>query len=514
MALAKANISLSVQFFAMKTSYFVFASLIGLCTACGGGQQQSQSGGETAQEEAAPANPNLAQGCDLNQKLFDEALVYEPLAASLPENNSPGRVSLEQYAPRRLSQGRQGSCTAWATAYAATTILRSASTKEDPNAIAFSPSFVYNQITRGNCTGTHIGKTLEMIERQGLVGLQDFPYTDASCRDQPDQVKRQKASKNRIRGFNRLTLQHDDYKVDVNAIKQNIAQGAPVVIGMAVGGSFYNMEGKRFWKPTRRDFAALQNGLGGHIVDDGGGGSFGGHAMCVIGYDDNLEGGAFQIMNSWGEDWGERGLFWMRYQDFEYFSNSFSGEAYGLYPIPEQNRKHDFEAAIALYENQTKAYIPFVAKAGNVFATQGTLKAGTKFKVAVKNAVACYTYVIGQETDGSSYVLFPYTEKHSPYLGIVGSRLFPKDYSLQLDDKGTKDVMAVIFSKEPLDLPATNAKISQSRKPDYAGKIAEALGSTVIAAPNFSVDGGKISFRAESKGKNTLAVVFEINKGR
>ncbi len=494
----------------MKATHFLGLGL--LLLGCGGApQEQAKEDGNRSLPDSVKA---LAQGCDLNQQLFDQAQVFEPLAPALAENKVPGRVSLAQFAPRRLSQGRQGSCTAWATAYAASTILRAASTKENPDAIAFSPSFVYNQITRGNCTGTHIGKTLEKIEREGLVGLQEFPYTDRSCGRLPDGAERQRAAQNRIRGFNRLTMKEDDYKVDLAAIKQNISQGAPVVIGMAVGGSFYDMVGKKFWKPTKRDYAALQNGLSGNIVDDGGGGSFGGHAMCVIGYDDNLEGGAFQIMNSWGEDWGDRGNFWMRYQDFSYFANGFSGEAYGLYPVPEKNREYDFEAAIALYENQTKAYIPFAGKTGNVFVTRGTIKAGTKFKVAVKNAVACYTYVIGQETDGTSYVLFPYTDKHSPYCGIVGARLFPKDYSLQLDDKGAKDVMAVIFTKEPLDYKAVNDKISKSRKPDYTGKIAEALGNSQVAAPAFALDGGKISFKAKSQGKNAVAVVFEINKAK
>ena len=40
---------------------------------------------------------------------------------------------------------------------------------------------------------------------------------------------------------------------------------------------------------------------------------FGGHAMCVIGYDDRKDGGAFEIMNSWGTDWGQNGYFMMPY---------------------------------------------------------------------------------------------------------------------------------------------------------------------------------------------------------
>ena len=59
---------------------------------------------------------------------------------------------------------------------------------------------------------------------------------------------------------------------------------------------------------------------------------FGGHAMCVIGYDDRLEGGAFQIMNSWGSDWGQNGIAWVRYGDFK----EFVREAYGVDPLPKR----------------------------------------------------------------------------------------------------------------------------------------------------------------------------------
>ena len=51
--------------------------------------------------------------------------------------------------------------------------------------------------------------------------------------------------------------------------------------------------------------------------------------MCVIGYDDDLQGGAFQIMNSWGQEWGEQGIAWVTYRDFDHFVK----EAYGLYPM-------------------------------------------------------------------------------------------------------------------------------------------------------------------------------------
>ena len=40
-----------------------------------------------------------------------------------------------------------------------------------------------------------------------------------------------------------------------------------------------------------------------------------GHAMLLCGYDDNI--GAYKVMNSWGENWGEKGFFWIDYNFFK-----------------------------------------------------------------------------------------------------------------------------------------------------------------------------------------------------
>jgi len=482
------------------------------CLLACGGNENSTSEESQQDDQVAKQQTDFSQGCNLNKVQFDKAEVFEPLATSLPENKQAGRVSLLEFAPKRKSQGSQGSCTAWASAYAAATILHAAASGENPDKIAFSPAFVYNQLTKGNCTGTHIGATLDKLSEEGTLSLAEFPYTDKSCDTEPSNQQMQKAKNYKLRGYNRLTLKDDDYKIDKEAIKQNISQGAPVVIGMAVGGTFYNItNGSEIWKPTQKDRNAIKKSLDGHIVDDGGGESFGGHAMCVVGFDDGYEGGAFQIMNSWGENWGNKGMFWMKYDDFEYFTNAFYGEAYGMYPLPKKNREFDFECAIGLLENKSMTYFPFKSKGGNVFETTKVIPQNTKFKIAVKNDVECYTYVFGQETNGTSYVLFPYTEKHSPFMGIVGARLFPKDYSLQLDNIGTKDVMAVIFTKEKLDYKALNEKISQSSGSTYQAKIAQALGSAAVQNVKFT-GGDKIYFSAKSGGKNAVAVVFEMNK--
>jgi C1A family cysteine protease len=47
------------------------------------------------------------------------------------------------------------------------------------------------------------------------------------------------------------------------------------------------------------------------------------HAICIIGYDDKRYGGAFEIVNSWGSDWGNGGYLWIKYNDFYKMFPSF-----------------------------------------------------------------------------------------------------------------------------------------------------------------------------------------------
>src|SRR5579864_7607586 len=103
----------------------------------------------------------------------------------------------------------------------------------------------------------------------------------------------------------------------------------------------------------------------------------------------------------------------------------------------------------------------------------------------IRNQSECYIYVFGKETDGTSYTLFPYPKsgdpaktKYSPFCGIAGYRLFPKDKSMQPDSIGTKDIMAVVVSKDSLNWSSVNAQISQNRTIDYASRLKSALGSS------------------------------------
>jgi C1A family cysteine protease len=438
------------------------------------------------------AESAFSTGLNMSQEMYDKSQIYEPLSAY--GNQLPARVSLEKYCPPRLNQGSQGSCVGWSSSYAARTILHSRATGQSPRDAAFSPSSLYNQIKLPNCQGAYIHTAMDVMHKRGVLPFKDFKYDQNDCSRTPSGTLMTKASQFRTRGFERLW--ENEGGTDIDAIKQNIAQGAPVVVGMLVGGSFMNaMQGRKMWRPTSRDRQMR---------------GFGGHAMCIMGYDDNMEGGAFQIMNSWGPNWGDRGFCWVRYSDFEYFTR----EAYGLHPMGDAQKQdpNKFAVSFGLVNNATGKPIPMEQSDRNVFSTRNSVTKGTRFKVMVSNSIECYTYILGQETDGSSYVLFPYTDKHSPYCGITGTRLFPRNQSLMADNIGSKDVIAVVVSKQEIDVQELN-KLMNSTTGSFASRLNQILDQYQVRRIRYGTDNSAIHFNAQTDGQRSMVgIVLNIDK--
>ncbi|NBC09709.1 MAG: peptidase C1 [Bacteroidetes bacterium] len=455
-------------------------------------------GSELLSSGPAPVNDNTTAfsiGATLDPEEYDKAKVFEPLATGLSgQSGLPKRVSLASYAPRRLHQGRQGSCVGWASAYAARSILEAQTTGQSPDQVAFSPSYLYNQIALQGCQGAYMRNAMQTMQQYGSLPFREFRYNESSCNQRPSQQQKQAGQRYRIQGYDRLTLGANNLKPDLLGIKQHIAQGYPVVVGMMVGGSFMQgMMGRKLWNPSSRDY-----GMRG----------FGGHAMCVIGYNDEYYGGAFQIMNSWGPEWGDDGIAWVRYKDFKHFTK----EAYGVYPVASAKDQSKLAVEFGLLDVDAQQTIGLQRQDDLSFRTAKPIGKGDKFKVLIANSIDCYIYVFGQETDGSSYVLFPYTDKHSPYCGITGTRLFPRDYSMVADDIGNQDYIAIVVSKKELDFNALNKKLSRSRASTYADKLQEALGSQRVRQLQFK-DSQNVAFEADTgSGGSAVGVVIAIDK--
>ena len=112
------------------------------------------------------------------------------------------------------------------------------------------------------------------------------------------------ALNNKIKDFTTIFATDDSPNIKITKTKVSLAQMKPVVIGIGLKENFFDIEkGEKFWYPQIGNQA-----------------SAGAHAMVVVGYDDTKFTGAFEVMNSWGEDWGNGGFMWVRYKDFAEFT--------------------------------------------------------------------------------------------------------------------------------------------------------------------------------------------------
>ena len=227
----------------------------------------------------------------------------------------PRSVDLSGNFPVPGNQGRQGSCTAWATGYA----LKSYQERVEEGwafspSTTFSPAWIYNQVKApGPCggadpydCGSRITDALDLLISDGAATLATMPYDDQDYRRTPSSAARQEASRFKALRKRRVgSIAH---------LKGALANRLPVVIGMPVYESFFSLSGP------------------GSVYNNLRGSSRGGHAVTLVGYDDNRYGGAFKVINSWGTGWGDRGYFWLPYSI--YGDSRFNAYAYLLVDGP------------------------------------------------------------------------------------------------------------------------------------------------------------------------------------
>ena len=192
--------------------------------------------------------------------------------------------------PEPGNQGEQSSCTAWASAYA----LKSAQDKSDHDwdyneQPAFSPAFVYNQINNGQDSGSLISEAMKLITAQGVCDLDIMPYDEKDYSSQPNSTQRTYAYPHKAKDWFTVS--------SVDQVKSAIVEYGGVVVGVDVYSDFDKLNENN------------------PIFDVQSGRNRGGHAICLVGYDDEKQ--AFKLINSWGVDWGLDGFGWVSYDIVE-----------------------------------------------------------------------------------------------------------------------------------------------------------------------------------------------------
>ncbi|WP_175491146.1 C1 family peptidase [Pontibacter chinhatensis] len=246
------------------------------------------------------AQDSITYGLKLPTEDELKSIPYTP-AFQLPSGTVlPNKIDLSIHMPPVKNQGSQGSCTAFAVAYA----LKSFHEKMEFNwsfieggNIRYdrvcSPAFVFNVAKRMigdyNCkNGISFFEAFKVLQDYGTPFWNDYPYDESNCSNQPSQTVASKAIANKISTHRRVNHKN------IDEIRYNISVNNPIIIGV-IPDDFFQPDG----------FDAYRNGRHYTFIPKGILNPNNYHAMVCVGYDDNSR--TFKVMNSWGTNWGNAG---------------------------------------------------------------------------------------------------------------------------------------------------------------------------------------------------------------
>ena len=214
----------------------------------------------------------------------------------------PPKADLSQFMPSIQSQGKISSCAAWTTNYS----MRTYYANKDGKSSVYSPSYSYDYFVKGDCKrGTYLVDMLDFMKYNGSLPIQDYPVKQTSCTPMPNFNALKSIAKNHL--IESWTAINPE---DLDTIKGKIHQGHPVAGGFFIAEAMDNYKGGIYHSGSILDWTPPKNTTDPHPIDTSGL-NFTGHAMTIVGYDDEKK--AFKIMNSWGKDWGEEGYMWFDY---------------------------------------------------------------------------------------------------------------------------------------------------------------------------------------------------------
>ncbi len=218
--------------------------------------------------------------------------------------NLPTKVDLRPFAGAVENQLQTGSCVANATVAALELLLHKSSTFVDLSRlfVYWNARKDYSEL-RGKDTGAYVVDGFKSCMTYGVCPESVWGFNISEVNSEPDQNSYTTALERKVGIYERVgqfSLGGGDNN-SVDLIKATLAMGYPVVIGMRLGQNFYNISGE-FSNHT------TQYAYGVNTTDNK---FIGGHAMCIVGYDDSL--GGFITKNSWGDSWGNAGYACLKY---------------------------------------------------------------------------------------------------------------------------------------------------------------------------------------------------------
>jgi hypothetical protein len=233
----------------------------------------------------------------------------------------PFASSLEKYVPPILEQ-EGGTCVGFASFYYGLSTMYNAqfniTNKAEKFAHSFDPYFIYSYAFSDvyNCeSGLDFKFGFETLKKLGIKKLFFPPMTECDTKWSEEQIDniRPYTRPYSIQSWSYLDKNNFTEKEVIDAVKGKIYEKIPVICGFGTvksidsfsSDNLIGVKSDGLWDP--RPYEEIDPQVG--------------HALCVIGYNDNKFGGAFRIANSWGDEYGDKGFMWLKYDDFAEYAD-------------------------------------------------------------------------------------------------------------------------------------------------------------------------------------------------
>ncbi|HMI01671.1 MAG TPA: C1 family peptidase [Pedobacter sp.] len=232
-------------------------------------------------------------------------------------------VDLSNKMPPASDQGKQGSCWAWAAAYAMRSWMDFEKNKgyykadgSLDSSTLYSPAFIYEKYRNRRdepCNSGALAKlTLNKILQEGAVTFDRFSYRSTDCNRSNDMNSSvlQSAKKNALPGYDVFVV------TDLFSAQKKLTDGQPLIISIRLDDQVGDLgRSPRTGKPK------IWKNYGDKDQT---------HAMVCVGYSDKLN--AIKVLNSWGKDWGDDGYIWIDYE--------IAKQSINYYCYPQKTQKN------------------------------------------------------------------------------------------------------------------------------------------------------------------------------
>lgn len=207
----------------------------------------------------------------------------------LPPIKVPGCVDYTKSMTPVRYQGNEGTCVAFASAVG---VKEYQDTKEYRKAVELSPRYLYSLCKANDgipeADGTYPRVAMKMLLKYGVSPETYWPYRPHQ-KDTHKPGADKAAKRYRIKAYARLGA--------IDEMKRSLLVNGPFLAGVEVFTSWFT---GRVTKTGIIPMPKVRDAMEG------------GHAICIMGYDDSEE--LFKFKNSWGAGWGDKGYGYIKYE--------------------------------------------------------------------------------------------------------------------------------------------------------------------------------------------------------